>query len=188
MYIYVKSLFTQNNNSFACGVYKIGEDFQSFVEAWKAKGNVVDATTEQIAEYEAAQIGANRAGSLGETNAPFAAPASNNNFETAGVVNLGKIFIITKIAADQPSRVRVYNSIAARDQDVSRAIGQPHSGDGLIAEIIFTDQINAVNLSPLANGATAETPRASTCPILVQNLSGANNPINIIFSKITLEN
>lgn len=85
------------------------------------------------------------------------------------------------IGTDNPTRVRLYYSDAARTADASRTIGtDPTPPHGLIAEVVTTEQLLDVWLNPAVYGYT--TDGTATVPIAVTNTQASVQTIGVTFT------
>lgn len=96
--------------------------------------------------------------------------------------------MLLKATADKECRVRAYQTDAQRDADASRAVGVVPEGEhGLIFELIFVTGNLTIQMSPIAWGANQEGTPTASIPLLVQNLSGGTDTIELDFEVIILE-
>lgn len=107
--------------------------------------------------------------------------------EESDTVELGKSFLLLRVVADRPCRVRLYNTAAARTADGARAAGiEAVQGVGLIAELIFA-LAGTIIMSPAAIGANLETVPTDDISYLIQNTSGSTHTVAVTFTRLLLE-
>lgn len=109
--------------------------------------------------------------------------------EELSTVPLGKNFLITGIAVDEPARVTLYRSPAYRAADIARPIGTLPEGDhGVILDANLTDSNGlAKDIARGLFGKTAELPRSGDIAARIQNRSGITDTITVTFTINKLE-
>lgn len=99
--------------------------------------------------------------------------------EVSGSVNIAKAFIIHRVVADQPCRIRLYSTNDFRINDSGRPIGTDPTGEfGLLLELVLIPSFLDFSLSPPAVCYNGDNPISSATYFAVQNM-GAGGPINI---------
>lgn len=185
MFILIIENFVERGVKFGTGIIELPAEFEGFVAVWKAAGKAIDATAEQIAEFQNAQSG----GNLSEREVIVTTGILANKQSETAFARLGKTFILTKVSASVACRVRLYKTAIAAQADLNRAVTvEAAAGIGLIGEFLFKSDLLEVPTKPLPKGETAETPPSSDCAVSVQNLSGETLPVIVTLVKITLEN
>ena len=99
-------------------------------------------------------------------------------------LSLATAFTLWKVTSDKAARIRLYSTASDRTTDTSRAEGTaPSAGVGLITEIITTDTLLSLPMSPPQQGASLETTPSSTIKALVKNKSAsADLELTFIFT------
>jgi hypothetical protein len=100
-------------------------------------------------------------------------------------VVLARSFKLLKVQADNPCRVRVYGSAAARTADATRpSASRPTPGSGVFAQVApgVSGAPLTINLSPIPNIASGETPVTATVPISIENVGASALAFTLIFT------
>lgn len=99
-------------------------------------------------------------------------------------LSLATAFTLWKVTSNKAARIRLYSTASDRTTDTSRAEGAvPSAGVGLITEIITTDTLLSLAMSPPQQGASLETTPSSTIKALVKNKSAsADLELTFIFT------
>lgn len=106
-----------------------------------------------------------------------------------GTVALGKAFMLLRVSADRPCRVRLYSTAAARAADAAREPGTDPEGEhGLIVDLVFAPSNLTLDLAPMVIGACLEDTVVSSVPYAIQNLSGSTSTVAVSFTRLNLEN
>lgn len=114
---------------------------------------------------------------------PMLAPGD----ETTVLVTLGKTARLNRCATSAPAWVRLYPSVAARNADSSRAMEQWYEGDDLVFDLLTQSGDLSDNLGGGVDAASTESPRLSTFPLVVRNMSATTQAITVTIQKMTLE-
>jgi hypothetical protein len=137
---------------------------------------------------EAAWLESLQAPKGSRTTATFTTASLAAGAVEKGVIVLGKAYRLYRIETNFPARVRLYDTVAKRDADETRAIGV-NSGDysGLMFEYVtMTGNLNEV-LPALVDGANFESPVTSDIPISVTNLDSTSRAVTVTLTYIETE-
>ncbi len=108
-----------------------------------------------------------------------------------GTVDLGKTFILVKLAVDRACRVRLYTTDSLRTADASRLFGtDPTAGSqhGVICDVLLTAVTGLTWLmSPEALGSCNEAVVTVSIPYSIQNLSGSASTVQVTFTVTAME-
>lgn len=113
------------------------------------------------------------------------------NLAAGGTANLDPVahkgYVLYGITANQPCRVRLYTTAAARTADANRGQAQPPTANsGLIAEAIFVSA-GTVNFTPAVYGYNNESTPTTTAPIAVDNTGSSTQSIEVTLTVLQLE-
>lgn len=102
-------------------------------------------------------------------------------------LSMSKSFAVLKVACDVgDARVRLYASSDYRTADTARAVGVDPTGDhGLIAEVVTTDAVTSIWLSPVAQGATVADD--STVYARIDNQDASAQAVELTVTYLPLE-
>lgn len=105
-----------------------------------------------------------------------------------GTVDIASAFNILSITTNYPARVRLYDTIAHRDSDLTRAIGvYPDDNDGCFFEFITTTSMLTSVISRPINGFCGESPVTTTIAYAVTNLDVAERAVTTTFGYLPTE-
>jgi hypothetical protein len=107
--------------------------------------------------------------------------------EEQGQVTIGKVAVISEMAADRACRVRLYRTTEYRDADEERPVGEDPTGDhGLIVECVFASA-GSLNAKQVAIASDDEDPRTGEVAYAIQNLSGSTAEVLVTIPHLVLE-
>ena len=93
------------------------------------------------------------------------------NEQQTGLINIARSFEILSVVFSSTARLRLYDTPAARDADLSRSVFVPAtSGTGLILEINADLDLD-INLEPHAHGSEMSDPPSADIAYTLDNLS-----------------
>lgn len=117
-----------------------------------------------------------------ETTSTLDADASENLDLTAH-----KGYVLYSITADNPCRVRLYDSNASRTADASRLIDEEAPANaGIIAEAVFGSS-GTINFTPGVFGYNAESTPTTTVPVAVTNTGTSPQSIGVSLTVLKIE-
>jgi formylmethanofuran dehydrogenase subunit A len=102
-------------------------------------------------------------------------------------------FICYQVATDKPARIRMYNNTTKQATDLGRnvpstlqdALNFNASDAGLLMEIVTTNSLLTIPLSPIVNIATI--PSSNNIPITITNLSGSAGTVQVTLTIMEIE-
>ena len=96
---------------------------------------------------------------------------------------------LLSVTTDAPAWVRVYSTSAARTADSGRLITQDATaGTGLQAEIITTNGLLSIPMSPTSALCNLDFPATTTLYLAITNLGPATRAVTVQFTHLQLEN
>lgn len=102
--------------------------------------------------------------------------------QVTGQITTALMGIITKISSDQPTRIRIYPTAAARDADLARLATTPSpAGDALIFEGITTSTLLAFNTGPTPYFFNGDTPATNTLYYTLEPTAGAGANLTMYY-------
>lgn len=114
------------------------------------------------------------------SDVPFTTASLAANASGTGAVLISVSYKVLRITTDRPARVRLYQTAAQRDADLSRAFGvSPEGEHGLILDVQTSVGDLSVPFSPLAIGVNLDAVPTANAYYTVQNLSGATSPVTV---------
>lgn len=106
---------------------------------------------------------------------PLTTSSLADNASQTTTMDLGSAFTLLHVTTSHAARVRVYQSVAHRTADASRAVGvMPAPGSGLIFE---DDGSAASNYSTVVPGGLLDG--VASAPVAITNRSGATRAITV---------
>ena len=106
----------------------------------------------------------------------------------SGTIAMSSAYRMLRISTSVPARVRLYTTVAKRNDDISRAIGAHPTGDhGLVLEVITTPTMLQLDLSPIVDGANMDTTPTGDIPISVVNTGDTPASISTSIIYVTTE-
>lgn len=164
---------------------------QSILDSTVESAEVVNGTLifyrKDGSEFSAGQIGTGGGGGgtgggsvePRATVAKTTAALADQSSET-GVITMATGYRVFQLETSVPARVRLYDTIANRDADAARAIGDDPVGDhGLVLEYITATGLLAATLSPAVDGYSLESTPDIHIPYRITNLSGGTSPVTV---------
>lgn len=120
--------------------------------------------------------------------AQFTTASTASGSTDTGTVAMATAFNLLSITTNYPARVRLYDTVAHRDADLSRAMGvYPGDDDGCFFEFITTSTLLSSPISRPVNGFNAETVVSTSIPYSVTNLDTATRAITTTFNYLPTE-
>ena len=105
-----------------------------------------------------------------------------------GVIALGSGYRVYRISTDVPARVRLYDTVANRDADETRAIGiYANDYSGLAMEAVTQTGFLAFSLPLAVDGYNNEAPVTDNIAISVTNLTSSSTVVNVTLTYIETE-
>lgn len=123
----------------------------------------------------------------------FSVGPINTGEYTIGNFPLGKSFMLIKISASAPCRIRLYSKDTYRNQDVSRPIGidpveLSYGGEhGVIGDFVLQSGNLELDLAPFVFGGNMDPSPSPAIYYTLDNLSGSAQTFNLTFTRIVLE-
>lgn len=112
--------------------------------------------------------------------------AQNAAEETTASMAIG--YRLLKVETDIPARVQVYATEAQRTADSAREIGvDPEGNHGVILDVVTTEEVLALDLSPQVDGSSMEDEPSASIPIRVTNLDDSTDTVTVTFTWIATE-
>lgn len=101
--------------------------------------------------------------------------------------------ICYQIATDKAARIRIYNNTTKQAADISRAVPTTlqealdfnANSAGLLLDVVTTNSLLTVPLSPIINIATI--PSSTSIPITITNLSGSTGTVQVTLTIMEIE-
>lgn len=109
------------------------------------------------------------------------------SYET-GTLTIFRAFSILSISTDYPCRVRLYDTLAHRNNDVNRAVGTyPAEDSGCFFEFITSSTLLSAPISRAVNGFNNESPVSSIIPYTITNLDTSTRTITLNLTVLPQE-
>jgi hypothetical protein len=104
-----------------------------------------------------------------------------------GTIELGTAYRVYKVETNKPARIRLYDTVANRDADETRAVGIA-AGDysGLAMEVILTSPLTIV-LPVAVDGFNNASPVSRNIPITITNADSTSGTITVTLTYIETE-
>jgi hypothetical protein len=133
---------------------------KSYVDNHLPTRQTVTVTTESLAQYAAEELTA----------------------------TMGLSYQLLTVETDKAARVQVYASADYRTADSEREIGTDPEGDhGVVADVVTTDAMLVVALSPQPHGSSLGSTPSTSIPIRVTNLDNDTGAVEVKLTFIRTE-
>jgi len=101
----------------------------------------------------------------------------------SGTVILAKGFRVIRLTTNRPARVRLYATEIQRDADIGRSeLVDPVGNHGLVMEILTTTTVLTLDLSPVPQGYSFESPPTADIAYRVDNRDAVTGVVEATFT------
>lgn len=114
-------------------------------------------------------------------------PALSAQSAATGTINIARAFGLLTIQTDYPARVRLYDSIAHRNNDLNRAVAvYPADDSGCLFEFITAPSLLNATIGRPVNGFSAD-PDSIAIPYTITNLDNSSRAITVTLGYLPTE-
>lgn len=102
-----------------------------------------------------------------------------------GMITMSSVYRLLWIQTNAPARVRLYELTSDQLRDYGRPLTyDPYPGLSIVLDYLTSTELLSAPISPVATGATFDTPLSAHVPITVTSVNGGAITVTLTFTAL----